>query len=37
MTTLKLRMVVDFMLLSGVRKSELIGANRKELDWGRAT
>jgi integrase len=32
-----LRLAVKFMLLTGVRKSEFIGATWKELDWDRAT
>lgn len=36
-TSPTLRLAVKFMLLTGVRKSEFIGATWKELDWGRAT
>lgn len=32
-----LRLAVKFMLLTGVRKGEFIGATWKELDWDRAT
>ena len=32
-----LRMAVKFMLLTGVRKGEFIGATWKELDWDRST
>ncbi|RDI03939.1 integrase [Caldimonas thermodepolymerans] len=32
-----LRLAVKFMLLTGVRKGEFIGATWKEIDWDRAT
>lgn len=36
-TSPTLRLAVKFMLLTGVRKGEFIGATWKEIDWDRAT